>query len=302
MINLQKALLGAPPNSERHRAERFNRDMARREAGNFYWGFISLGHHERMAIYALYNFARQVDDEADGIATRNEPVENLPERLRHHRERISRAVRGDFGDDPILRVLAEAIERYGIPESELQMLVDGVEMDFSHQRYETFDDLRSYCNLVASVVGRMCVRIFGFSDATALDRADDLGLALQLTNILRDVREDALDMGRVYLPQEDLRRFNVAESALFSGEIQPGWDELVAHQVDRARGYFATGYEVLRYIPRRPGACVQTMAGIYEELLKKIEREPALPLRERAALSKTEKLRVVVRSWLSSSG
>ncbi|MBV8117835.1 MAG: squalene/phytoene synthase family protein, partial [Candidatus Eremiobacteraeota bacterium] len=250
----------------------------------------------------LYNFARQVDDEADGIATRNEPVENLPERLRDHRERISRAVRGEFGDDPILRVLSEAIERYGIPESELQMLVDGVEMDFSHRRYETFDDLRSYCNLVASVVGRMCVRIFGFTDATALDRADDLGLALQLTNILRDVREDAVDMGRVYLPQEDLRRFNVAESALFNGEISPGWDDLVAHQVDRARGYFATGYEVLRYIPRRPAACVQTMAGIYEELLKKIEREPALPLRARAALSKTEKLRVVVRSWLSSSG
>jgi phytoene synthase len=302
MINLQKALLGiAPSESEQHRAERFNRDMARREAGNFYWGFISLGHHERMAIYALYNFARQVDDEADGIKG-DDAVESLPERLRHHRDRISSAVRGEFGDDPILRVLAEAIERYSIPEEELQMLVDGVEMDFSHQRYRTFEDLRSYCNLVASVVGRMCVRIFGFSDAAALDRADDLGLALQLTNILRDVREDAVEMQRVYLPQEDLQRFGVTESSLFGGDAAPGWNELVAHQVERARGYFATGYEVLRYIPRRPAACVHTMAGIYEELLKKIERDPALPLRERAALSKTEKLRVVVRSWLSSSG
>jgi phytoene synthase len=302
MINLPKALLGIPPaESEQHRAERFNRDMARREAGNFYWGFISLGHHERMAIYALYNFARQVDDEADGIKG-NDAVENLPARLNHHRQRISLAVRGEFGDDPILRVLAEAIERYGIPEQELQMLVDGVEMDFSHRRYGTFDDLRSYCNLVASVVGRMCVRIFGFSDPAALDRADDLGLALQLTNILRDVREDAVDMQRVYLPQEDLQRFGVPEAALFNGDIVPGWNGLVAHHVERARGYFATGYEVLRYIPRRPAACVHTMAGIYEELLKKIERDPALPLRERAALSKTEKLRVVVRSWLSSSG
>jgi phytoene synthase len=303
MINLQKALLGTPlSDSEQHRAERFNRDMARREAGNFYWGFISLGHHERMAIYALYNFARQVDDEADGSAKRNEPVENLPKRLKLHRERISRAVCGDYGEDPILRVLAEAIERYHIPEAELQMLVDGVEMDFTHRRYATFDELRIYCNLVASVVGRMCVRIFGFSDPAALDRADDLGLALQLTNILRDVREDAVDMQRVYLPQEDLQRFGVPESSLFTGAIAPGWNALVAHQVERARGYFATGYEVLRYIPRRPAACVQTMAGIYEELLKKIDREPALPLRERAALSKTEKLRVVVRSWLSSNG
>jgi phytoene synthase len=282
--------------SEQLRAERFNRDMAKREASNFYWGFISLSHHERMAIYALYNFARQVDDEADTVG-----VENLPARLAVHRARISAAVNRDYGDDPILRVLSEAIERYSIPEEELQMLIDGVEMDFSQSRYQSFDDLKNYCNLVASVVGRMCVRIFGFSDPIALKHADDLGLALQLTNILRDVREDAVDMNRIYLPQDDLARFDIPESALFSGEIRPGWDELIAEQVARARTYFETGYEVLRYIPRRPAACVQTMAGIYEELLKKIEREPGLPLRARAALSKTEKLLVVVRSWLSSA-
>jgi phytoene synthase len=282
--------------TEQLRAERFNRDMAKREASNFYWGFISLSHHERMAIYALYNFARQVDDEADTVG-----VENLPARLAVHRARISAAVRGDYGDDPILRVLSEAIERYAIPEEELAMLIDGVEMDFSKSRYRTFDELKDYCNLVASVVGRMCVRIFGFSDPIALQRADDLGLALQLTNILRDVREDAVDMNRIYLPQDELARFDIPESALFSGEIRPGWSELIAEQVARARTYFETGYEVLRYIPRRPAACVQTMAGIYEELLKKIEREPGLPLRARAALSKTEKLLVVVRSWLSSA-
>jgi phytoene synthase len=281
--------------SDQLRAERFNRDMAKREAGNFYWGFISLSYHERMAIYALYNFARQVDDEADTIG-----VENLPARLAVHRERISAAVRGDYGDDLILRVLSEAIDRYAIPEEELQMLIDGVEMDFSRARYQTFEELKDYCYLVASVVGRMCVRIFGFSDPIALQRADDLGLALQLTNILRDVREDAVDMNRIYLPKNELARFDIPETALFTGEIRPGWNDLIAHHVERARGYFATGYEVLRYIPRRPAACVQTMAGIYEELLKKIEREPGLPLRARAALSKTEKLLVVVRSWLSS--
>jgi phytoene synthase len=296
VINIQKALRGfVPPETDWHRAERFNRDMARREAGNFYWGFISLGRHERMAIYALYNFARQVDDEADSGG-----LENLPERLKVHRERIGRAMRGDCAGDPILQVLAEAIVRYAIPEAELQMLIDGVEMDFGTARYSSFDDLRTYCNLVASVVGRMCVRIFGFSDPVALDRADDLGLALQLTNILRDVREDAVDMGRVYLPQDDLARFAIPEESLFNGNLAAGWNDFIAYQVERARIYFASGYEVLQYIPRRPAACVHTMAGIYEELLKKIEREPGLPLRERAALSKTEKLRVVVRSWLSS--
>ncbi|HKU81842.1 MAG TPA: squalene/phytoene synthase family protein [Candidatus Tumulicola sp.] len=294
---MQRALRGiVPAETDQHKAERFNRDMARREAGNFYWGFISLGHHERMAIYALYNFARQVDDEADGGG-----VDNLPERLTVHRKRIGRAVRGDYGDDPILRVLAEAIERYSIPEGELQMLVDGVEMDFARSRYATFGELRNYCNLVASVVGRMCVRIFGFSGPAALERADDLGLALQLTNILRDVREDAVDMGRVYLPQEDLARFGIDEASLATGAVADGWQDLVSFEIQRARRYFESGYEVLQYIPRRPAACVHTMAGIYEELLKKIERDPALPLRERAALSKTEKLRVVVRSWLSSA-
>ena len=297
MLNLQRALRGmAVPQSDRHRAERFNREMAKREAGNFYWGFISLGYHERMAIYALYNFARQVDDEADAVG-----LDNLPARLAVHRQRISRCIRGEYGEDPILRVLSEAVQRYSIPERELQMLVDGVEMDFTQSRYETFEELRGYCNLVASVVGRMCVRIFGFTDPVALDRADDLGLALQLTNILRDVREDAVEMKRIYLPQDELRKFGIPEAALAEGEIYPGWDGLIAESVARARTYFATGYEVLRYIPRRPAACVQTMAGIYEELLKKIERDPGLPLRARAALSKTEKLRVVVRSWLSSA-
>jgi 15-cis-phytoene synthase len=297
MINFQRAIRAmTPPESERQRAERFNRDMAKREAGNFYWGFISLGYHERMAIYALYNFARQIDDEADALG-----VENLPARLKVHRERIKRSIRGDYGDDPILRVLSEAIERYKIPERELQMLVDGVEMDYGRSRYANFEELRSYCNLVASVVGRMCVRIFGFTDPIALERADDLGLALQLTNILRDVREDIVDMKRVYLPQDELARFGIPEAALTDGEIPPGWEALVAHNVARARRYFSTGYEVLRYIPRRPAACVHTMAGIYEELLKKIERDPGLPLRARAALSRSEKMRVVVRSWLSSA-
>ena len=214
-MNLQRALRGsALLEEDQVRAERFNRDMAKREAGNFYWGFISLGYHERMAIYALYNFARQVDDEADAVG-----VENLPARLAVHRERISRAVRDEYGEDPILRVLSEAIHRYQIPERELQMLVDGVEMDFTKTRYATFAELQAYCTLVASVVGRMCVRIFGFSDPVALQHADDLGMALQLTNILRDVREDAVDLCRVYLPQDELERFGIPESALADGRI-----------------------------------------------------------------------------------
>ena len=280
------------PQSVEQEAERFCRQMARREAKNFYWGFISLPHDQRMAIYALYDFARQVDDEVDGAPR----PDLIPERLAAQRERVSRCMRGE-ADDPVMQVLSKAVARYGIPEEELQALIDGVERDCTHTRYATWDELREYCRLVASVVGRMCVRIFGYTDDAALLRADDLGLALQLTNILRDVREDA-EMGRIYLPEEDLLRFGITEDAMLLGTPGEGWNALIKFETQRARQLFKTGYQVLRYIPRRPAACVQTMAGIYERLLRKIEREPQLPLRERAALSKREKLQVVLGSWL----
>jgi 15-cis-phytoene synthase len=262
-------------------AERYCHSMARREAKNFYWGFISLPREQRNALYALYDFARQVDDEADAAA--NTP--DLPGRLRVHRERLAKCFRGEYGNDPVMQVLSVAVTRFKIPERELQMLVDGCEMDGTKTRYETWDELRTYCNLVASVVGRMCVRIFGFEDDAALERADDLGIALQLTNILRDVRED-VGLGRIYLPQEDLHRFGITE------------ETLIAFEADRARGYFAQGYKVLEYIERRPAACVRTMAGIYERILEKIERDPTLPLHRRAGLSSTEKIGAMVRAWL----
>ena len=283
-------MLNAP--AVEQEAERFCREMARREAKNFYWGFISLPHEQRMAIYALYDFARQVDDEVDSAPR----PELIPQRLRAQRERV-RSSDHSPETDPVMYVLSRAVERYAIPQEELLALIDGVELDCTNTRYETWLELREYCKLVASIVGRMCVRIFGFDDPEALDRADELGLALQLTNILRDVREDAA-MGRVYLPQEDLRRFGVSEQDLIDGVPGEGWERLVAFETQRARELFNNGYRVLRYIPRRAAACVQTMAGIYERILEKIERDPHLPLRARAALSNGEKLRVVVASWL----
>ena len=290
------------PQSVEQEAERFCREMARREAKNFYWGFISLPHDQRMAIYALYDFARQVDDEVDGAPR----PDLIPQRLAEQRRRVRLLQNAGedpverFPDDPVMQVLAKAVQRYEIPEEELQALIDGVERDCTQTRYATWEDLREYCRLVASVVGRMCVRIFGFTDPDALLRADDLGLALQLTNILRDVREDA-EMGRIYLPEEDLRRFGIGEEAMLGVQPGEGWNALVEFETQRARELFKAGYEVLGYIPRRPAACVQTMAGIYERLLRKIESDPQLPLRERAALSKGEKLQVVLESWLRPS-
>ncbi len=274
-------------------SERCCGELARRNAKNFYWGFISLPHEQRTAIYALYDFARQVDDDVDEhVGT------DLRARLEASRLRIHRCMRGEYSD-PVTQVLSRAIARYGIPELELQELIDGVETDLNRSRYATWPDLRAYCRLVASVVGRMCVRIFGFSEAVALDFAEDLGVALQLTNILRDVREDAL-RGRIYLPQDELARFGIAESDLLEGRRGPAWPQLVRFQADRAARLYASGLRLLEYIPRRSAVCVKTMAGIYARILAKIEADPWLPLSTRASLNHMEKLHVVVESWLQA--
>jgi len=274
-------------------SERYCEDMARREAANFYWGFIALPRPQRIAIYSLYCFARQVDDDADldGRASRDA-------RLAHHRRRLRETRPGD-STDPVMGLLAVAMRRHAIPIEELDMLIDGVEMDLTRTRYQTWDELCTYANLVASVVGRMCVRIFGFRDSVALQHADQLGVALQLINILRDVREDA-DRGRIYLPADEMARFGISESDVLEGRVAPGWHAFVAMQVARARQLHAAGIRVTESIPKQPAVCVRTMAGIYLGILDRIEASPELPLRGRARLSKAAKLSVMAKSWLAA--
>jgi phytoene synthase len=285
-------------------AERFCAGMARREAKNFYWGFVALPRPKRMAIYALYDFARQVDDEADRPA-----AERSLRRLDEHRRRLERCLRGDYDDD-VMRVLGPAVERYAIPPNELFGLIDGVEMDLRRDRYATWEELSRYCAGVASTVGRMCVRIFGFREERALDHAHQLGLAMQLTNILRDVREDWLAFGRIYLPADELDRHGLGEAGLIrllgaapgtSSPLDGPWAEFVAAQVERARGLFADGLPVVDLIPLTSAACVLTMAGIYQGILRRIERDPYAPLARRITLSPGAKLAVAVRSWLHAA-
>ena len=274
---------------------RYCEAMARREAANFYWGFLALPRPQRVAIYALYDFARQVDDEADsGSASPSGRFAGL----QRHRQRVRDARIGD-STDPVMSVLAHAMRRYSIPTSELEMLIDGVGMDLAVTRYRTFDELREYCHLVASVVGRMCVRIFGFRDQRALYLADELGVALQLINILRDVREDA-SRGRIYLPLDELRAFGISEQDVLCASPTARWTEFVAFQAERARRHHAAGIRVTEHIPRTAAVCVRTMAGIYTGILERIERDPMLPLRRRASLSPVDKLGVMARSWMSA--
>ncbi|MBV8527279.1 MAG: presqualene diphosphate synthase HpnD [Candidatus Dormibacteraeota bacterium] len=276
-------------------SEKYCEAMARREAANFYWGFLALPRPQRTAIYALYDFARQVDDEADSDAT---PAAGRLAGLDRHRQRLSNA-RSDDSTDPVMSVLAHAMARYSIPASELEMLIDGVGMDLAITRYGTFAELREYCQLVASIVGRMCVRIFGFRDPRALELADELGVALQLINILRDVREDA-SRGRIYLPLDELRAFGIAEQDVLRGWPAPRWNEFIAFQAARARRHHAAGIRVTEHIPRTAAVCVRTMAGIYTGILDRIEHDPMLPLRRRASLSPVDKLGVMARSWIAA--
>ena len=264
--------------------------IARTEARNFYWGFLALPRAQRTAVYALYSFARQVDDEADT------PDGGAADGIARQRERLRSCMQG-VRNDPVMIVLGQAIERHGIPESELEEVIDGVQMDLERRRYQTWEDLTSYCRLVAGAIGRMCVRIFGFSDEAALADADRLGLALQLTNILRDVKEDA-DLDRLYLPQDDLARFGLTEQEVLGGAPGTAWEDLVAFEVERARRLYSDGLQVCNYIPRSSAACVRTMAGIYRRILEDIAGDSRRVLHERVALSTPAKVTVAVRSWL----
>ena len=276
---------------------RYCRDLTRREARNFYWGFLALPREQRGAIYALYSFARQIDDAVDvnetsddGFALQRERLDECFARPHGQTERQG---------DPVMKVLRHVVGEYDIPRGELEALIEGVEMDLQVSRYASWEELRPYCHRVASTVGRMCVRIFSFDDESALERADELGLAMQLANILRDVREDA-QHGRVYLPIEELNRFNVTAERLATGDPEPGWEPLVRLQATRAHQYFDSGLKVTQMIPRRAAACVLTMAGMYQQILAEIENDPYLPFRRRASLRKRTKLIVMARSWLQA--
>jgi 15-cis-phytoene synthase len=274
--------------------EKYCTELTRREAANFYWGFIALPRQQRLAIYALYSFARQVDDAVDLAGPAG--VAEVRERCREHRARLD----GCFGGepcDPVMRVLSRVVREHAIPRSDLEALIDGVEMDVTSTRYLTWMELRAYCDHVASAIGRMCVRIFGFEQEVALSYADDLGAAMQLANILRDVSED-LELGRIYLPLEDLLRFGIDEKRLASGQPGPGWEPLVRFEIARARSLFESGLRVTTLIPRRSAVCVNTMAGIYCSIVDKIGQDPYLPLQRRASLDKREKLGVMLKSWL----
>ena len=254
--------------------------ITRREAKNFAYGIMVLPRAKRQAIAAVYAYARRVDDIADGELSADEKRGRLEE---------LRAALGADPADPVFVALRDARERFGIPREPLEALIDGGLQDLEQATYADFDELRGYCEKVAGAVGLACVPVYGSDDT---EHARTLGIALQLINIIRDVDEDQ-QLGRVYLPQDELAAFGVEELAPSSP-----FRELMAFEAERARAYLAEGLRLLDSLDRRSALCVGTFAGLYRETLDRIEAGGFDVFGEKTRLSAPRKLAVVARGLL----
>jgi phytoene synthase len=264
--------------------------VTRREAANFYYGIRLLPLAKRRAMCAAYALARRVDDIGDGDL----PLADKVAQLQQERENVARLRNGEFCDDSVYIALADAVARFSMPVEAFDDLIDGVEQDVRGDRFQTFDDLKLYCQRVAGSIGRLCVAIFGARDLpTAFGYANELGVAMQLTNILRDVREDRSN-GRLYLPQEDLDRFACGGDPLSAPPA--ALEQLVRFEAARNREWFERGLRLLPLLDRRSAACVLALTGIYRRILTRIEEDPMEIARHRISLPVWEKATLAVRS------
>jgi phytoene synthase len=282
------------------------------QARNFAYGIRLLPPAKRRGLAVIYAFARRIDDIGDGTM----PPEEKIAALEQARQAIA-TLTAASQDDPVLMALADVERNFPVPMPAFGELIDGCVADVRGTSYQTFDDLLYYCRCVAGSIGRLSLGIFGTShDADqAAELADSLGVALQLTNILRDIREDHQN-GRIYLPAEDLAKFSVD----FGGDDipqtppahggaprppippGPGFTRLVEFEAERARDWYATGWKLLGLLDRRSAACTGAMAGIYRRLLERIAAEPAAVLRGRMSLSGREKATVAVKALTGRFG
>lgn len=274
--------------------------LTRRSRSNFYYAFLALPRPRRQALYAVYAFCRTVDDIADLGQERGTD----PAALRAELDGWRRDVAACYGPAPtptrpIAQRLAEAIRRYGIPREALEAIIDGVEMDLDGVSYETADDLYPYCYRVASAVGLAAIEIFGYSDPRAREYAVNLGVALQLTNIIRDVGSDAR-AGRVYVPRQDLKTFGVGAEDLKAGRYTPAFVSLMEHQAARARRYYRAAREAFPRADARALVAAEIMGRIYYALLREIEARRFHVFGQRIALPAHRKVAIAFRCWAAA--
>ena len=265
---------------------------AAQSGSSFYYSFLFLPPARRRAITALYAFCREVDDVVD--ETSDAGVARM--KLAWWRTEIAAAFSGE-PQHPVGRALARVVKEYRLPESCFHEIIDGMEMDLKHTRYPTFAELEVYCYRVAGVVGLMAAEIFGREEDRTLDYARTLGIAFQLTNIIRDVGEDAR-RGRIYLPQEDLARFGVPEADILSLRESPRFRYLMSFQIERAREHYDRAMAHLPARDRRNQRAGLIMAAIYRTLLTEIEADGCRVLSARVSLTPIRKLWIAWRTWV----
>ena len=265
------------------------------QARNFAYGIRLLPPAKRRGLAVIYAFARRIDDIGDGTLPGQRadlPAGEKIAALEQAREAVLHLSQPD-GDDPVLLALADVKRNFPVPMEAFGELIDGCVADVRGTHYETFEDLHYYCRCVAGSIGRLSLGIFGTRHdlAEAARLADSLGVALQLTNILRDIREDHQN-GRIYLPAEDLVKFEVDLDAPSPSQFT----RLVEYEAERARDWYAAGWRLLPMLDRRSAACTGAMAGIYRQLLERIAAQPGAVLNGRVSLSTGEKAMVAVRA------
>lgn len=272
---------------------RYCNRIARLRARNFYYSFLLLPKPQRRAMCAIYAFMRYCDDLSDEPAAR----EAAGAAIERWRQDLEAALAGRYGASPIWPAFHDTVQRYRIPERYFFEIIEGVRSDLQPRRFRTFEELYRYCYQVASVVGLTVIHIFGFRSPDALPLAEKCGVAFQLTNILRDIKED-LERDRLYLPLEDLERFGVTPEALRSGDA-PGVTELLRFEAARARAHYNEARPLLNLIDPASRPSLWALIEIYSRLLDHVERAGPAVLSQRVELPLREKLSIVVRAALA---
>ena len=264
--------------------DQYCQDKAAQSGSSFYYSFLFLPPDRRLAITALYAFCREVDDVVDSCS--DEGVARAT--LAWWRLQVAATYDGT-PQHPVAQALVPVVRQYQLPQTGLQEIIDGMEMDLQQQQYPDFESLQRYCYLVAGVVGLLSAEIFGYDDERTLDYARDLGIAFQLTNIIRDVGEDAR-RGRIYIPQDEMAQFGVAARDIFDGNESDGFRQLMLLQVDRAQRFYRQAFEKLPAVDRKAQRTGLIMAAIYRATLDEIVAGGCHVLRERTSLTPLRKL------------
>ena len=272
--------------------DEYCQQKATRSGSSFYYSFRFLPSDRRRAITALYAFCREVDDVADEV----EDVDVARAKLGWWRAELANLFQG-HPQHPVTKALLSATTLFGVDQERLNEIIDGMEMDLSRHRYADFESLKLYCHRVAGVVGQLSAGIFGYTNPKTLDYAERLGLAFQMTNIIRDVGEDAR-RDRIYLPQDELAKFGVSTGDILAARHSCAFERLMRYQAERAKSLYGAAFQALSPEDRRPQRPGLIMAAIYRTLLDEIEGDSFQVLTQRITLTPMRKLWIAWRTWV----